>query len=189
MAWYTSSFYGEGLAAEQAKAKALEIPTENDPAIQTLDGQTSRAFYHLLVRNKGKNPAHNCQITVRFVDAKTKKQLFKVSGKWDRGPQPLLYAPVPERILPTGEIETSVREFPHDFLVPFAEVLDVHPAMPEGFCIIVKYDGQNECYAFSTLGYLRGGGHRVPEWKLDLGEYHAIIELKYSGGKFLILSS
>ena len=151
---------------------AIEIPDKipgKEPAIQQLN-QISRAFYHLRVINTGKTPAYNCRITIRFKEVNT-GQLFEVNGKWDRGPQPLLYAPVPKRILPNGEIETVVAEFPHDFLVPFAEVIDIHPKMPESFCVVIKYENEEECYAFSSWSYLKGRGHKVNEWKLNIGKY------------------
>lgn len=150
----------------------IEIPDKipgKEPAIQRLN-QISRAFYHLRVVNNGKTPAYNCRITMRFEDINTKKQLFMVNGKWDRGPQPLLYAPVPTQILPDGKIETVIGEFPHDFLIPFAEVIDIHPNIPESFCIVVKYENEEECYGFSSWSYLKGKGHRVNDWKLDIGK-------------------
>jgi len=161
----------------------IEIPDkipEKEPAIQQLN-QTSRAFYHLRVMNKGKTPAYNCRITMKFKDVNTGKQLFTVNGKWDKGPQPLLYAPVPTQILPDGKVKTVIGEFPHDFLVPFAEVIDIYPNTPENFCIIVKYDNEKECYAFSSWSYLKGRGYKVNDWKLKIGEYTMEIELTYSG--------
>lgn len=139
-----------------------------------------------MVRNNGRTPAYNCKIKMKFFEASSKKPLFEVNGKWDRGPQPLLYAPVPLRVLSDGRIETKVHEFPHDFLIPFSEVLDVYPSIPEpeGFCIAVKYNNEQECYAFSSWSYLKGVGHRVNEWKLNSGEYAVEIELTYSGKRF-----
>ncbi|MCW7080169.1 MAG: hypothetical protein OCU16_03625 [Candidatus Methanospirare jalkutatii] len=166
---------------------AIEIPDKipgKEPAIQQLN-QISRAFYHLRVVNRGKTPAYNCRITMRFKEVNTGKQLFEVNGKWDRGPQPLLYALVPKRILPNGEIRTVRDEFPHDFLVPFAEVIDIHPKMPESFCVVIKYENEEECYGFSSWSYLKGRGFRVNEWKLNIGEYIIEVELTYSGKKFL----
>ena len=165
---------------------AIEIPDKipgKEPAIQQLN-QISRAFYHLRVVDRGKTPAYNCRITMRFKEVNTGKQLFEVNGKWDRGPQPLLYAPVPKRILPNGEIEIVRGEFPHDFLVPFAEVIDIHPKMPESFCVVIKYGNEEECYAFSSWSYLKGKGHKVNEWKLNIGKYIIEVELTYSGKKF-----
>src|SRR3972149_11754182 len=172
----------------------IEIPDKipgKEPAIQRLN-QISRAFYHLRVVNNGKTPAYSSRITMRFKDINIRKQLFMVSGKWDRGPQPLLYAPVPKQILPNGKIETVVHEFPHDFLVPFAEVMDIHPNMPENFCIIVKYENEDECYGFSAWSYIKGEGHRVKDWKLDIGGYIAEGELTDLGKtlleKFLLMN-
>ncbi len=117
----------------------IEIPNKisgTEPAIQP---QFPRAFYHLRAANKGKTPAYNCRITMKFKDVNTEKQLFTVNGKWDRGPQPLLYMPFPKQVLPNGEIKGNIEEVAHDFLVPFAEVIDIYPNTSESFCIVVKY--------------------------------------------------
>jgi len=164
------------------KQPRLEIEILNEPVIQPF-GATTRAFYHLRVHNKGRSPAYNCRIKMTFSEFNTKKQLFTVNGKWDRGPQPLLYAPVPKKILCDGTIVTEVGEFPHDFLIPFAESLDIFPKSPEGFCFLIKYDNEEECYAFSSWGYLKGNGHKVKEWMLGSGEYSLEVNLTYSDKK------
>jgi hypothetical protein len=160
----------------------VEIPERilgEEPAVQPLD-QTSRAFYHLTVKNRGKSPAYSCRMMLRFFDSPSGKELFVVHGKWDRGPQPLIYTPVPIRVLPNGTVKTKIGETRQDFLIPFAEVIDVHPGMPESFCVLVKYEGEQECYAFGAWSYIKGDGLKVDE-KLGMGEYILQVELMYSG--------
>lgn len=165
----------------------IEIPEKiprKEPSIQKLD-QISRAFYHLIAKNKGKSPAYTCRIRMKFLDTEFKKEPFTVNGKWDRGPQPLIYAPVPIEVLPNGKIKTVIRETRQDFIIPFAEIIDIHPGMSESFCILVKYDNEEECYAFGSWSYLKGNGYKVNEWKLDIGKYIVEIELTYSGKKMV----
>ncbi|GAG63601.1 unnamed protein product, partial [marine sediment metagenome] len=89
---------------------------------------------------------------------------------------------------------TTMAETRQDFLIPFAEVLDIHPRMPpEPFGILVKYEGEEECYAFSAWGYILGQGHKVEDWKLGIGKHVVEVELIYSGKgivkkKFLIVN-
>jgi hypothetical protein len=156
---------------------------DKEPAIQCLYDQIYRAFYHLTVTNTGKSPAYSCSIRVKFTDLKSKNQLFALSGKWDRGPQPLICTPVPTKVLPDGRILTTQVETRQDFLIPFAETIDVHPGAQETFCIIVKYDGEEECYAFGSWSYIKGNGYKVDDWKLGAGKYMAEIVLTYCGKK------
>lgn len=175
----------------------IEIPTGDEPNIQTLSGgKIKRAFYHLLIRNTGRSPAYYCKIFMRFFDEKGKKLVIGdvVNGKWDRGPEPIIESPVPIKVNKDGNVTSQLMETRQGFLVPFAEVLDIHNNVPgEGFCTLIKYDNESECYAFSGWSYLKGQspGHKVPEWKLNQGKYLLEVELVFSGKrshkeKFLI---
>lgn len=164
----------------------IELPKEG-PAIQTLADGTRRGFYKLLVKNIGKSPAYYCKVSMRFFDEQGIEPVITdvISGKWDRGPEPIIYIPVPI-ISSSGESEIHTVEARQSFLIPFAEVLDIHHNVPaEAFCPLMKYEGEQECYAFSALGYLIGQapGHKVPEWKIGFGKNIFEIELIFSGKK------
>jgi len=165
----------------------IEIPTGNEPNIQTLpDGKTKRAFYHLLVRNTGRSPAYYCKIFMCFFDEKGGKLVIGdvVNGKWDRGPEPIIESPVLIKVNQDGSVASQLMETRQSFLVPFAEVLDIYNNVPgEGFCPLIKYDNEAECYAFSSWSYLKGQapGHKVPEWKLNQGKYLLEVELVFAG--------
>lgn len=163
----------------------IELPREG-PAIQTLPDGTKRAFYKLLVKNIGKSPAYYCKIFMRFYDEKGLHQVISetVNGKWDRGPEPVIEMPSPNVSISGQPAMMEVRQ---SFLVPFAEVLDIHHNVPaEGFCPVIKYDNEPECYAFSAWGYLRGQapGHKVPEWKIGFGRIMLEVELVFSGKRW-----
>ncbi len=162
----------------------IEIPerSEKEPTIQPLN-QTSRAFYHLTVKNTGRSPAYHCSIRMKFSDANSEKQPFEINGKWDHAPEPFIRSLVPTKVLPNGEIENIDGEIRQDFLIPFAEVIDIYPAASEDFCIVFKSDNEEECYAFGSRGYIKSRDHKVKEWKLDVGEYIVEIEITYSGKK------
>jgi hypothetical protein len=161
----------------------IEIPKKilgQEPSPQP---KWSRAFYHLKVTNEGKSPAYTYRVIMRFFDVDCKTQLFpSVNGKWDRGPEPLIFSPVPVEVLPDGKLKIETRETRQNFVIPFAETIDVHPRMPpEGFCVVVKYENEKECWPFSSWSYILGEGHRVKEWQLDSGRYVVEVELLYSG--------
>jgi hypothetical protein len=83
-----------------------------------------------------------------------------------------------------GSVASQLMETRQSFLVPFAEVLDIYNNVPgEGFCPLIKYDNEAECYAFSSRSYLKGQapGHKVPEWKLNQGKYLLEVELVFAG--------
>ncbi len=160
---------------------------EEGPAIQTLADGTRRAFYKLFVKNSGKSPAYYCKVFMRFFDEQGTRPVIAdvISGKWDRGPEPVIYVPSPSVSI-NGQ--PAMMEARQTFLIPFAEVLDVHHNVPaEAFCPFMKYEGELEYYAFSAWSYLRGQapGHKVPEWKIGPGRNIVEIELVFSGKKSL----
>lgn len=162
----------------------IELPEEG-PSIQTIPSGIKRAFYHLLVKNIGKSPAYYCKIFMRFYDENGIHQVISepINGKWDRGPEPIIYVPSPSVSINGQPAITEVRQ---SFLVPFAEVLDIHHNVAaEGFCPVIKYENEPECYAFSTWSYLRGQapGHKAPEWKIGFGRTILEVELVFSGKK------
>jgi hypothetical protein len=173
----------------------IEIPEKTPGKEPSPQPEFSRAFYHLKVRNEGKSPAYSCRVIMRFFDEGRKTQLFApVNGKWDRGPEPLIFSPVPVEVLPDGKLKIETRETRQNFVIPFAETIDIHPRMPsEGFGVVVKYENEKECWPFSSWSYILGHGHRVHEWRLDGGKYVVEIELLYSGKgsvkrKFLLIN-
>lgn len=108
---------------------------------------------------------------------------FPVNGIED---QNQLYIPVPIQVVSGGRLTLKMLEAQQSFLIPFAEVLDIHHNVPaEAFCPLMKYEGESEYYAFSAWGYLRGlaPGHKVPEWKIGSDKNIVEIELVYSGKK------
>ena len=153
----------------------------NEPSVHETE-KWKRAYYHLRVKNSGSSPAFNCRIRINFRDLCGAEE-FEISGKWDRGSQPLVYQWVPTKLKEDGAIESKYTETPNDFLIPFSESIDLYPSDPETFGFIVKYDNDPDCYGFSAWGYLRFGlGHRIPEWKLHRGQHLAKITLTYSSG-------
>ena len=160
----------------------IDIP-EVDPQTQILPSGVRRSFYHLLVKNVGKSPAYNCKIFTRFFDETGTTQIIQevITGKWDRGPEPVIYVPSPNNFINGQPAMIEARQ---SFLVPFAEVLDIHHNITaEGFCTVIKYDNEPQCYAFSAWSYLRGQapGHRVPEWEIGPGRIRLEVELAFSG--------
>ncbi len=152
-----------------------------EPTIQTLRDDGERGFYHLRVRNVGKSPAYHCLLRIRFLEPHSHNELFRVNGKWDSGPEPYVLLPLPTRLTDEGEFEYEEREARQPFLVPFSEVMDIQPGDAQTFAILVKYDGDEDCFAFSSWGYILGNGHRVKDWTLAPGTYVAEVTVSYSG--------
>ena len=145
------------------------VPRNGEPAVQSLSNSVTRGFYHIIIKNErrrviDRSVAGNARVGIVFMEDNGAKK-FSLSGKWDWRPEPLSVSgnrPV---------IEPS--------LIPFAELVDINPADEQPFCIVMKYDGQDECYAFNASSYLYLD-HKNPAWKLGLGRYKIHLTLNGS---------
>ena len=163
--------------------KTVKKALGKEPSVQEFKQGPSRAFYHLNVTNEGKSPAYHCKIAMDFSAKVSTTAPFPVTGKWDRSPEPYIEMPVPVEVSPGWMIRHEALEIPQPFILSFSEAIDIQPGQSEPFCVIVKYEGEQECYAFSSWGYLKSRDHRVPEWRLGLGDSDVRISITYSGKK------
>ncbi len=145
---------------------------EGDPSIQRLP-RARRGFYHVMIVNKNveskgrrifwRHPSYHTKIRMKFMDKK-RRGLFELNGRWDGSPEPL--AP--------GITGGRVVQLPNISLVPISETIEISPGRAgEGFCLVMKYEGEDECWGFSNWSYIRGWrwGLRDPNTKLGIGKY------------------
>lgn len=124
--------------------------------------QTGIAFYRLIVNNKGKTTAHDCDIHITFRDSNQSK-LFSLNGKWDRLPEPL------------GPIQAGGFSSVWPALIPYTETLSIRPGDSETFCLMLK-DSEDPCYAYNARSYLHN--YKNPQWQLPVGEYLVDVDIK-----------
>ncbi len=152
--------------------KLSAIIPEDDPSVQPLPG-ARRGFYHVMIVNKNveikgrrifwSHPSYHTRVTMKFMNEKGRK-LFELNGRWDRGPEPL--AP--------GIAGGRVVFLPDSSLVPISETIDISPGKGgDRFCVVMKYEGEEECWGFSNWSYIRGWqrGWRDPDSRLGIGKY------------------
>ena len=96
---------------------SIAIPPKSatEPAIHPRNGI---AFYHLHVENKGKTTAYDAELQISFKDASNKRELFSLTGKWDRGPEPL------------GPLTNTYLSTVWPSLIPFSEQVNIRPDIP-----------------------------------------------------------
>jgi hypothetical protein len=139
---------------------SIKVPRKgaNEPAIHPNNGIV---FYHLIVENNGKSSATDAELTLRFRN-QTGVELFNLTGKWDRGPEPI------------GPIING-QPTPMPSLIPFAERINIRKKTPEPFCVVIK-DNQAECYAFNCTSYFHG--FKNGNWQLPLGDFIVEVEVR-----------
>jgi hypothetical protein len=170
-----SAWVWQWLNRPRLRIQAIPLKSPGEPAVQAIQG-SRRAFYHIKVINEGGSTAYECEANIVFRSSDG-RELFRVKGKWDRQPEPLIPLAIG---FDGGEQKISIQDFPYQSLVPVAEITNIKPSIPEAFALIMKYEGEKECYAFGSWSYQRGyeKGLRVDEWKLDTGQFRADIEVR-----------
>lgn len=121
-------------------------------------------FYHLVVKNIGKSTAYDCEIDISFRNNKGEQLLAEkiIRGKWDKGPNPLIQCD-----------PATVPVFQPSFL-HYSEYANLRPSKDEPFCLIIKHEGEKECYGFSAENY-RYVGLKHPNRKIIDSEFLAVI--------------
>ena len=134
------------------------------------------AFYRLKVINQGKRAAFNCKINLEFQDNNRNKKFDPIKAKWDRTPEPIIYFPSPDKPVPITQPS----------IINSTELLNINPySSEELFCVLVKEDGHEECYAFGPLSYFDTDRLKKQEWELSKGEYYLKVTINYSDGKLM----
>jgi len=127
-----------------------------------LDGRPGRrVFYRISVRNERRfwmvNSVQRARITMIFLarEGAPPREVLRIPAKWDFTPQPI--AP--------GSYSPDLRLFPE------TELLDINPRLDESFCLCMKFEGEDDVYAFNAHSYFFPGLYRNPDFRLGKGEY------------------
>jgi len=159
----------------------IDIRTE-DPQIKLSGqrtGQPKHRFIHLVIENKRawvpwkfvteRQTAWNCEVSYEFFSAlEPNKKLIqdKVIARWAAAIEPILPALDPHRGINSQAVRQTI---PDPSKLPFGRKYDLHGGTQENIDLIIKIEGQQECYVFSNESYLLGWKNQ--NWKLGIGEY------------------
>lgn len=125
-------------------------------------GEGQPTFYKIKVWNDGRETAMNCRLSLIYKDYKNEvlepRIAFELeNAKWDKNPNPIA----------NGQPERS--------LLHLSGEVDIKAHTGEVFCILIRYDNEDNCYSFNAdnyiLGHEEGTELRVANRALDIGEY------------------
>lgn len=132
------------------KPKLLAFVPDDEPNIQRINKQ-QRAVYRIGVVNVGDTPIRNARIYLNFDGDKR----IIIPIKWDSKAEPF-------------DTYKTLNIVP--WLLVDSKIQDILPAFKETFAVLIKYDGENECYPFSANSYLHPD-LKEERNKLENGEY------------------
>ena len=108
-------------------------------------------LYSVDVINRGRflvptSTAYECTARVTFRDVRGRELVRVETGKWARGLEPITL----------HLLKTKVLKIPYEALVPSAQYVNVRCGIPEPLILLVKFEGDEDIYAFSPLSYVEG---------------------------------
>jgi hypothetical protein len=130
-------------------------------------------YFHVVVKNErdtsieesgpGLRPAWSCSATIEVIDPDaTLPTIGPIAARWSSLPEPLTTVVV-------GDNTVRVVDAGRMILGP---TVDIHSHAPQPIPVILKYEGDDNCYLFNNLSYdpkyPRGCN---PTWQLGLGRH------------------
>jgi hypothetical protein len=142
------------------------------------DGYPPHEFYHVVVINKppGKfvgvrRPAWATSATIAIENSNGDLIIKDVMARWTSQPEPMI------PFLHDGKIINLL----DPAKIVFSRKVDAHRHEQHHLPIILKYEGEKECYVFSNESY-KHDMWKNPDWKISEGCFRIKIKLNYDGG-------
>jgi hypothetical protein len=138
------------------------IAMDNDPSI---DPQNALGFFHIRVNNRGRSTAENCHLSIEYKNYLLEPIVTLNPGKWDNNPNPIVTTTLPignENLIPVQIADRS--------LLHFIGKADIRAKGNETFCFLIKYDREDECYAFNADNFFQPN-LRDNDKQLGIGDY------------------
>lgn len=126
-----------------------------------------KQFYHICVKNYGHTTAYNCKVDIEFINKQSGERIQIKNSKWVQNPEPVtihLLDMVPKKV-------------PHDSLLKNTWYMSIPPNSSQAFALLLKYRGEENCYAFNGENYIEGFQKRtyfrMESRRISQGEYVA----------------
>ena len=166
---------------DRATRPKLTVIADTGRAQGQTPDRPAHEFYHVLIRNEpapwmfpGRKPAWDCKVNIEVVDDEGNRILTHdpVAARWASQPEPLI---------PVLHDSQTVNLIDFSRLV-MARKANVHAHEDQPVSIVLKYDGDPNCFLFSNESYYYPGWAN-PEWKLGLGEHRLRLTVLYERGR------
>lgn len=187
MDYFINLFIGvvSGLAAsffvlyiyDQETRPLVDINTEENPAVSP-DG--TACFNHLIVSQKKpayltwacRKPAWSCKATYDVYDSDRKRKIIEsVQCRWPSAPEPL-------NALPDGR--GGVQLIPDFSRLFLGRKADIFYNEDQALDLVLKRNGEEDCYIFTNECYLDGGfNYHGEKYKLSKGSYWILASVFY----------
>lgn len=170
---------------------SLDIRTEPGTTkhIGRRDGHPEHRFLQLEVENKQaplpwrwfteRNTAWACEVFLDFyhADRPSEKAIADtVIARWSSTPELIQPVILPTNVGINGQPAMRIGAIPDLTKLPYGRRMDLHSGTPEAIALVVKIEGQSQCYVFSNESYLLGWENK--NWQLDAGKYRIVAEIR-----------
>lgn len=137
---------------------------------------------HIVVYNKPflgfRTAALQCKAEITFYQVDGRNRFGKsMTGRWSASPQP---GPIKGQILPDGK----------EFLIvdpsrlTLESRMDIFPGERAELDLVVRFQGEVNCYGWNNETYFRSADGKNPDWELEHDRYLVEIRIVASGQTF-----
>jgi hypothetical protein len=169
---------------ERVSSPKLEIVVDEDRGLGQFPGNPPHEFYHVRVRNvlpkyrlHGRKPAWACRATIEVFRPDGGRVIADdVIARWTSQPEPLL------PVVAQGEAGYVL----DPARLTQARRVDVHSHSDERIPLVLKFEGERDCYIFSNESYRYQRLHqelRNPDWRIPPGRYRLRVTVQYERGQ------
>lgn len=181
---FGSGILASGIAAliyDRATRPRLRIEVDESGRVRD-QAQGLHEFHHLIVRNRkaiwpfpGRRPAWSATARLEVLDTDGRSVVqVPVYARWTSQPEPLI--PVVAGVN-AGNLIDPAR------LVTGRKV-DVHSHEDQQISLLIKYDGEDDCYIFSNESYFYSGTRwQHPAMRIPLGTFRLRAMVFYERGQ------
>jgi hypothetical protein len=164
--------------SEHLARPVLDVVVDQGRAQGQVGENPPHQFYHVRVTNipsrwpvPGRRPAWACRAIIEVFRQDGSRAINEdIVARWTSQPEPL----VP--VVSQGQVGNVV-----DFArVMQGRTMDVHGHRDELIPVVIKYEGEADCYIFTNESYLYPPRMQNPAWRLPLGRYRIRVTVHYA---------
>jgi hypothetical protein len=176
------------ISVEYWRNPRLRLAIEDPPLdLRAPDGKNMRRNLRLTLRNESlplgarwmqRAAATQCRGAITFHHLNDGQDVFgrAMAVRWVRSPEPIAN----QIISVDGQVQFYIRDFAR---AATESRIDVYPGEEELLDVVVRFDGEAECYGWNNDSYFYNW--RNPNWKLSRERYLVKVVITSSGRKCL----
>ena len=172
------------LAWDRWTRPRLAIEIDRTKAVGQNAANPPHEFFHVVVGNRREDPAEDglapglrtawsCSATLEILPNGTSPKIGPISARWTSQPEPI-------QLLTVGQMVYSMVDIAR---IIAGRRVDVHSHREQQLSIVLKFEGEDDCFLFTNESYAFLPKWNNPAWRLGLGRHHLRVTIDFELGR------